>query len=110
MLITTHSPFLISDSKPDRVLEFEKKDGKVHVKHPEYNTFGASINQITMSTFHKHETIGDVANQKIEDLRRRFEQGEDTDAILKQLHELLGDSIEKIMLIKTILDSREAKG
>ena len=109
MLITTHSPFLISDSKPDRVLEFEKKHGKVHVKPPEYNTFGAFINQITMSTFHKHETIGDVANQTIEDFRKQFEQGQDEDAILKQLHELLGDSIEKIMLIKSILDSREAK-
>lgn len=104
MLITTHSPFLISDSKPDRVLEFKKKDGKVQVKPPEYNTFGASINQITMSTFHKHETIGGVANEKIEDLRRQVENGEDKNAILQQLNELFGDSIEKIMLIKTILD------
>lgn len=112
MLITTHSPFLISDSKPDRVLVFNKdlKDGKVSVSQPEYNTFGASINQITMSTFHKHETIGGVANQKIEDLRQQFEKGEDKDAILKQLNERLGDSIEKIMLIKSILDSREATG
>lgn len=58
MLITTHTPFLISDSRPEKVLVFNKADGVVSVSHPDYNTLGASINKITMSTFGKRETIG----------------------------------------------------
>lgn len=78
----------------------------MRVSHPEYNTFGASVNQITMTTFGKRETIGDYANEKLGLLRTRFEQGQPKDEILSELNELLGDSVEKIMLIKTILDSQ----
>ena len=111
MLITTHTPFLISDSKPERVLEFkkDKETGEVNVKNPEYNTLGASINKITMATFDKRETIGGHAQAILEDLRQRFEQGEDKERIIAELNLELGDSVEKIMLIKTILDSMEVQ-
>ncbi|STT60532.1 Uncharacterised protein [Klebsiella pneumoniae] len=60
MLITTHTPFLISDSKPEKVLVFskDKYSGAVTISIPKYNTLGASINKITMNTFGKRETIG----------------------------------------------------
>jgi len=59
MLITTHTPFLISDSKPEKVLMFskDKNQGLVSVATPDYNTLGASVNKITMATFGKRETI-----------------------------------------------------
>lgn len=108
MLITTHSPFLISDSTPDRVLEFEKVDGEVRITHPEYNTFGASINKITMSTFDKRETIGGHAQAILEELRAKFVQGDDKQGVINELNRQLGDSVEKVLLIKTILDSMES--
>lgn len=42
MLITTHTPFLISDSKPDKVLVFvkDKANSVVSIDHPQYNTLG----------------------------------------------------------------------
>ena len=55
MLITTHSPFLISDSKPEKVLVFKKEAGIVSIRQPDYKTLGASINKITMETFTKQE-------------------------------------------------------
>ncbi|MFY7875893.1 MAG: hypothetical protein ACOVQM_10640, partial [Pirellula sp.] len=76
------------------------------ITHPEYNTFGASINKITMSTFDKTETIGGRAQTELDRFRSRFETGrEDNDALLREINGLLGDSVEKILLIKTILDS-----
>ena len=84
MLITTHSPFLISDSTPDRVLVFDRSpsDGKVQIKAPGYNTLGASINKITMSeVFGKRETIGGRAEAVLEKFRARFEQGEVSDEL-----------------------------
>ena len=113
MLITTHTPFLISDSMPDQVLVFDKSDGIVRVNRPDYNTLGASINKITMKTFGKRETIGGVAQQKMAALKQRFEAGKaldsdaDKHALIDDINQQLGDSVEKVLLIKTILDSME---
>lgn len=110
MLITTHTPFLISDSTPDKVLVFKKDKStcKVSITHPEYNTLGASINKITMNTFGKRETIGAYAQAILDDLRKRFEQGdEDGEALIDEIHQQLGDSVEKLLLIKAILASED---
>lgn len=108
MLITTHTPFLISDSKPEKVLVFakDKASGAVSIEPPGFNTFGASINKITMSkVFGKRETVGGHAQALLEELRARFEQGvEDKEALITEIHQQLGDSVEKLLLIKTILD------
>lgn len=108
MLITTHTPFLISDSKPEKVLVFakDKASGAVSISRPDYNTLGASINKITMNTFGKRETIGGHAQAILDDLRTRFEEGnEDKEALITEIHQQLGDSVEKVLLIKAILDS-----
>ena len=109
MLITTHTPFLISDSKPDKVLVFKKdRDTGVSVSQPEYNTLGASINKITMNTFLKRETIGGRAQSLLDELRARFDKGtENKDALIDEIDQELGDSVEKVLLIKAILDSGE---
>lgn len=111
MLITTHTPFLISDSKPDKVMVFrkDKTSGAVSISQPEFNTLGASINKITMSSvFDKRETIGGYAQVLLEALRTRFELGnEDKEALITEIHQQLGDSVEKVLLIKAILDSTE---
>lgn len=108
MLITTHTPFLISDSKPEKVLVFakDKASGTVSIEPPGFNTFGASINKITMSkVFGKRETVGGHAHALLEALRARFEQGvEDKEALITEIHQRLGDSVEKLLLIKAILD------
>lgn len=119
MLITTHTPFLVSDSKPERVLVFakDKATGAVSIEPPGFNTFGASINKITMSkVFGKRETIGGHAQALLDALRTRFEQGdEDKDALITEIHQQLGDSVEKVLLIEAILngdrpDDGEAQG
>ncbi len=109
MLITTHSPFLLSDSTPDRVLVFSRTsdDGKVQIKPPGYNTLGASINQITMSTFEKRETIGRRAQEELEKFRSRFEKGETSSALIEDINRGLGDSVEKMLLIQSILDNEK---
>lgn len=107
MLITTHTPFLISDSKPEKVLVFKKEDDVVSITPPDYNTLGASINKITMNTFDKRETIGGHAQGILDELRKQFENGGDKEKIIEELNQKLGDSLEKILLIKSILDSEE---
>jgi restriction system-associated AAA family ATPase len=110
MLVTTHTPFLISDSRSEKVLVFNKADGVVSISHPDYNTLGASINKITMATFGKRETIGGHAQSMMDGLRQRFEQGEDKEQLIAEINRLLGDSVEKVLLIKTILDAGTDNG
>jgi len=112
MLITTHSPFLISDSKPDKVLIFKKDEtsGAVSISNPDYNTLGASINKITMNTFGKRETIGGIAEALLERFKARFEAGqEDLSELVREIEHELGDSVEKILLIKAMLDKLESQ-
>jgi restriction system-associated AAA family ATPase len=109
MLVTTHTPFLISDSKPEKVLVFDKTNGAVSVSHPDYNTFGASINKITMNTFDKRETIGGHAQKILENFRERSINAEDKEQLIMEINKQLGDSVEKMLLIKTILDNMEAQ-
>ena len=110
MLVTTHTPFLISDSKPEKVLEFNKADGVVSVSKPEYNTLGASINKITMNTFNKRETIGGHAQGLLNEYRERSkDENVDKEQLIAEIDRQLGDSVEKMLLIKTILDSMETQ-
>ncbi|MFZ2959972.1 MAG: restriction system-associated AAA family ATPase [Candidatus Ozemobacteraceae bacterium] len=109
ILISTHSPFFISDSQPEFVLVFDKTpEGEVEVNRPEYNTLGASINRITMKTFGKRETIGGIAQKKLEELQERLDLGENKDKIMEEADRILGDSVEKILFVQTILDHRES--
>jgi hypothetical protein len=82
----------------------------VSISHPDYNTLGASINKITMNTFGKRETIGGYAQAMLEELRTRFEQGgEDRESLITEIQQQLGDSVEKMLLIKAILNGGEPR-
>lgn len=105
MLITTHTPFLISDSKPDKVLVFAKDraSGKVSISHPPYNTLGASINKITMNTFGKRETIGGGAQQVLEQLLADPMSRADPHALARKIMDTMGDSVERTLAVHALL-------
>jgi restriction system-associated AAA family ATPase len=111
MLITTHTPYMISDSRPEHVLLCDKSftTNNIKVTNPDFNTLGASINKITMKAFGKLETIGGYAETLLDDIKKRFEAGESKQALLDEVNALLGDSVEKILFIKRILNSMEKK-
>jgi restriction system-associated AAA family ATPase len=111
MLITTHSPFLISDSKKEYVLHFNKnpKSKAVEVSLPDYNTLGASINKITMKSFDKIVTIGGYAEKKLDEINQRFEAGAPKQELIDEVNSLLGDSVEKVLFVKKVLDSMGSK-
>ena len=105
MLITTHTPFLISDSKPDKVLVFKKDQDtrEVSIAHPEYNTLGASINLITMETFNKQETIGTYAKNILKHLLSSEFNETEPHELARRIIDTLGDSIERSMAVQKVL-------
>lgn len=101
MLITTHSPYLISDSEKEHVRMFKKEikeSNSISCDLPKFQTLGSSINKITIEIFGADITIGDYALSKLESFNTRFDRGENPEIILNEMEEQLGDSVEKTLL------------
>ena len=109
MLVTTHSPFLISDSTSDYVLVFKKGE---EVKRPPFQTFGTSINKIGIRIFEMPNTVGEYAQEKIkffEKLINEFSKKEEYENLITEINAELGESVEKILLINKVIDKIEEK-
>jgi hypothetical protein len=67
---------------------------------------GSSVNKVTLVLW-RSETIGDVAKDKLKQLRDKSEKAnkEDLQAIIDEAYEL-GDSVERVLFIKTIMDKQ----
>lgn len=111
MLISTHSPYLVSDSESKYVHVFTKDNEtkKVSVRFPDFQTLGSSVNSITIKVYNKADTIGEYANQRIVDLRAEFEKTEDKMAFLKKVQNEIGESVERVLFINELLDKIKEK-
>jgi restriction system-associated AAA family ATPase len=105
ILITSHSPFIISDSHKEKVLFFEK--GQLNPSRPNINTFGASVNLITIELFKRVDTIGDLASEKVLEFEKRIESDDDLEQLKDEIFESLGDSIERTILINQLIEKRK---
>ena len=113
MLITTHSPFLISDSEMQYVLLFEKDEQTRKVKEvlrPDFQTFGTSVNKIGIRLFAMPNTIGEFAQAKVTEFREKssnLRNNEEKEDLIKKIKESLGESVERTLLIHEILESMD---
>jgi restriction system-associated AAA family ATPase len=101
MLITTHSPYLLSDSDSNYVQVFKKGEKPFH---PDFQTFGTSINSIGIKIFNMPNTVGKVAQKRIQELREEFEQIDEKlydDFVLKVKAEI-GESVERLLLLNEV--------
>jgi restriction system-associated AAA family ATPase len=75
ILLTSHSPFIISDCMPENVILFERgDDGKVIPKTArqlEFNTYGASVDLILQEIFGMSHSISEHALEEIRVLLRK---------------------------------------
>ena len=110
VLLTSHSPFIISDCLPDNVVLFEKdEDGDTTAKKASelgIDTYGTSVNLLTNRIFKNKETIGTYAMSKMTEFKKRFDSEEKTEDLIEELNNEFGDSIEKLMLIKEVTDKK----
>jgi len=105
ILLTSHSPFIISDCLPDNVVLFEKDDeGKVlalrvsELDEP-FNTFGTSVEIILERLFNFSQSIGDLANKELEKIDFEDTKTEVQVEKVKTNLKRLGESIEKDMVL-----------
>jgi restriction system-associated AAA family ATPase len=105
VLLTSHSPFIISDCLPDNVVLFEKDENgdttakKVSELENSFNTYGTSIELITDKLFNYRQSIGDLANSEFEKIDYSNLDSQEKVEFEKQKLRKLGESIEKDMVL-----------
>ena len=102
IVITSHSPFIISDCFPDKVLVFEKGKQPKSAYKMNFRTFGTSVDLIMDNIFNRGNTIGDFSSRVIleieEEIKNKKSLTEEEVRAYKNRTNDLGDSIEKILL------------
>lgn len=105
IILTTHSPYIVSDCKRENVYIFQKySDGTVNQpKSPEINTFGTSINIISDIVFGKGDTISELSKKKIEEIRKMPLETVENIHAAKEASRVLGESVEKVLLFRDFI-------
>lgn len=105
ILLTSHSPFIISDCMPDNVMLFERNDDgavtarKVSELDNAFNTYGTSVELILDKLFDYNQSIGDLSFSDIEAIDiSTIETLEEVEKAKAELRKL-GESIEKDMVL-----------
>lgn len=100
IILTTHSPFIVSDTQREDVYIFERKDNETSYKKPEVETYGASINLILQEVFDRSNSISDYANNAMEELKKEILKATSKGELLKLRQEVFdfGESFEKFDL------------
>ncbi|MBA3015804.1 MAG: restriction system-associated AAA family ATPase [Desulfobulbaceae bacterium] len=94
-LLTTHAPFIASDTPRDRVFIFRKDldDGKVKVKRPDIETYGTTFDSILEECFDVRPPISQIPREEIAELMESDDPG-----TIKMGIQRLGQSVEKVFL------------
>ncbi|HVA98986.1 MAG TPA: restriction system-associated AAA family ATPase [Bacteroidia bacterium] len=104
IIITTHSPFVISDSMREDVYKFDKVQGEVVYVNPKMETYGASVSLLLQEIFDRRITISDLSNFDLDELRNTLKELKTPEAIRAKIEETkaklldFGESIEKFDL------------
>ena len=108
VLLTSHSPFIISDCLPDNVVLFEKDEkGETTAKKASelgIDTYGTSVNILTNKVFKSKNTIGDFALKRLNELKEENKHNEQE--FIEKVNAELGDSIEKLLAIKEVSENK----
>lgn len=110
VLISSHSPFIVSDTKEENVILFKKNDdGNSKREAINFNTFGASVNKITSKIFGKNDSMGDVSKELMDSYRQRIADSQNLKELINDIENDFGESIEKTLLLKVIFNKLEEK-
>lgn len=98
LFLTSHSPFIVSDTPKESVYIFERESkDHISVRPPDQETFGASLDHILRMAFDMQEVMSEEALQTIKALK------EETDpAKIEEGIEKLGESSQLMPLYRRI--------
>lgn len=102
IMLTTHSPFVVSDCQKENVYIFERdKESKIQFRKPEINTYGTSVNILMNELFKSNKTIAKLSLDEIDKIKKSIQGPGDIEKA-KESSRKLGDSVEKVLLFNYI--------
>jgi len=104
VIITSHSPFIISDCMPDNVIFFKRNKDTLKVeaesaKEMDFNTYGTSVEVILDELFDYNQSIGDWSKQELLNIAFEKIKTEKDISEVKSKLRILGPSIEKDLVL-----------
>ncbi|QXP63235.1 restriction system-associated AAA family ATPase [Polaribacter sp. HaHaR_3_91] len=103
-LITTHSPFLLSDSRSENVFVFEKSANKIKITQPDIETYGSAVELLLKVAF---GVAPPVALKSSKELKSLVTRKNVTIEALEAGINKYGDSIQKFDLYQRIRDFKK---
>lgn len=104
VILTSHSPFVISDCLPNNVILF-KRNTETHkieaksAREMDFNTYGTSVEIILDELFDYNQSIGDWSNEKLTTINFESIRTQEDKEAIKQKLKILGESIEKDLVL-----------
>jgi len=106
IILTTHSPFILSDSHRTKVWKFRKIKGDLIYDIIELKTYGAAFSVLLEEAFDKEETISEMSLKFLEMIKMDIQSPKDIEDAKKQI-KLLGDSTEKVFLLEYLNEKQK---
>lgn len=107
LILTTHSPFVISDSFSQDVYKFEKVNGLVQFTSPEFQVYGTSVSIILDEIFEKSEGISEMASKELMGMVENIKTMANLKEVVERLNRDFGDSVEKFDLFSKLRNIKE---
>lgn len=104
LIMTTHSPFIISDNHKENVYKFVREGKELKLENPKHETYGTSITFLMKQIFDRDITISDYANNELKELKKEIQEVSETNLLKEKIDEVeerlmdFGESIEKFDL------------
>lgn len=103
-LITSHSPFIVSDCKKENVFIFKKENNKLKIESPENETYGSNFDYILQIAFDMETSVSNKSHKELLDLIK----SKDLKELIRKSTEF-GESPDKFFLLKRISDLKKGK-
>ena len=104
LIMTTHSPFIISDNHKENVYKFVRDGKTLKLENPKHETYGTSITFLMKQIFDRDITISDYANNELKELKKEIRNISQPGLLEEKIDEVeerlmdFGESIEKFDL------------
>jgi len=94
LIISTHSPFIVSACRANRMLRFNKEDGHIIISRMNVETYGAAFDTLLKSVFYFDALISKKPVEEIKNiLENEPTNAEELESLLRKL-EQFGESFE----------------
>lgn len=116
-LITTHSPFILSDCHGYNVFKFVRENEIVTFERIDTETYGSTFENILENIFHTvddkyihfNNQMAKLSFNRIQELNKKIEKAKDKESLEHLLGEirLLGESIDRLNILKHYSDKEK---